>query len=49
MVHYLLVIVNHFVNQNDRVQIDYLVTLTGPNQFVQINKVVFLHLSFWVL
>jgi hypothetical protein len=33
MVHYLLIIVSHFVNQNDRVWIDYLITLISPNQF----------------
>jgi len=41
MVHYLLIIISHFVNQNNRVQIDYLITLIGLNQFVQIDKVVF--------
>jgi hypothetical protein len=42
MVHYLLIITSHFVNQNYKVQIDYLITLIGANQFVQIDRVVFL-------
>jgi hypothetical protein len=34
-------IVNHFVNQNSKVQMDFLITLVGPNQIVQINMVLF--------
>jgi hypothetical protein len=30
-------IVNHFVNQKNNVQMDYLGTLVGPNQIVQID------------
>ncbi len=41
--------INHTTSQNDRIQIDYLVTLVSPNQLVSINKVVFLCMSFWVL
>jgi hypothetical protein len=46
MVHCLLVkIVSHFVNhsttQNDKVKIDYPVTLEGPNQLVHINAMGF--------
>ncbi len=33
--------INHFVNQNDKVEIDYLVMLAGPNQLVHIDRVVF--------
>jgi len=50
MVHCLLVkIVNHFVNhstiQNDKVKIDYPLTLEGPNRLVQINTMGFFTLA----
>jgi len=35
--------VNHVVSQNDRFQINYLITLVGLNQRVQIDKVVFFY------
>jgi len=34
-------IVNHFVNQNNKVQIHYPVTLACPNWIIYIDKVVF--------
>jgi len=47
MVHYLLnQIVCHFVNKNDMVQIDYLITLVGQNRLVYINKLNFFNMSF---
>ncbi len=38
--------INHFINQNDKVQIDYPITLASSNQLVQIHMVVFLCTSF---
>jgi hypothetical protein len=39
--------INHFISQNDKVQIDYSITLAGSNQLFQIDMVVFLtHITF---